>query len=84
MQVHYLCQWERRWNICRDSCWGSFAVAVSCGNSITLPVHDLADRLIANQLVRLEKAGVLIALAVVKNDPNTSEHYMLQPVKVLV
>ncbi|WP_347490866.1 tRNA pseudouridine(55) synthase TruB [Desulfoscipio sp. XC116] len=63
---------------------GSFAVAVSCGNSITLPVHDLADRLIANQLVRLEKAGVLIALAVVKNDPNTSEHYMLQPVKVLV
>ncbi|WP_041284833.1 tRNA pseudouridine(55) synthase TruB [Desulfoscipio gibsoniae] len=60
------------------------ARAISCGNSITLPVHILASRLVAKQLVRLERAGVLIALAAVKDDPNMSEHYMLQPVKVLV
>jgi tRNA pseudouridine55 synthase len=60
------------------------ARAVSFGNSIRLPARAQARRLTAKQLVRLERAGCLIALAVVKDDPNTSEHYMLQPVKVMV
>jgi len=63
---------------------GSLAKAVSYGNSITPPAHDLADRLAAKQLVCLERAGELIALAVVKDDPNKLGQYILQPVKVLV
>jgi len=60
------------------------AKAVSCGNSIMLSRHALADQLTAKQLVRLEKDNVLLALAVVQDAPNTSEQYKLQPVKVLV
>jgi len=60
------------------------AKAISCGNSITMSRDALADTLIAQQLVRLEKDNVLFALAVVQDVPNLSEQYMLQPVKVLV
>lgn len=63
---------------------GAQVKAVSYGNSIKLPTPALAQRLTAGQLVRLESAGRLIALAVVKEPPDTGEQYMLQPVKVLV
>ncbi|KAF1084572.1 tRNA pseudouridine synthase B [Sporotomaculum syntrophicum] len=58
---------------------------IKCGNSFELYGRALAGRLTPQQMVRLEKAGALIALAIViKDDFNTSGKYMLQPVKVLV
>ncbi|TYO97888.1 tRNA pseudouridine(55) synthase TruB [Desulfallas thermosapovorans] len=62
---------------------GAQVKAVSCGNCIKRPTFALAQKLTAGQLVRLESAGRLIALAVVKEPPGTGEQYMLQPVKVL-
>ncbi|SFG49509.1 tRNA pseudouridine synthase B [Desulfotomaculum arcticum] len=57
---------------------------VSCGNRLRLPVNSFNCKPTADLRVRIESNAGLLAIGAISVPTDSPEHYLLQPVKVLV
>ena len=57
---------------------------VSCGNLLKLPVNSFNCRLADDLRVRIESNAGLLAIGKISPQTDSPEHYLLQPVKVLI